>query len=639
MERHITDCLKEINMTNKVALCITITRPKLFKELLESIKKQSFRDFKIYGVTNVSPVGKAKNDVIKQALDAGHELIQIIDDDDILHVDFLKRQVEEIKDNDFISTWGRTFGGNSGTIEYDVPTLYEEMEYNHLHGWMMFKREVLLHENYDPKLASGNDWDLYIRMLKVGYKGKILHEYLYYYRIHDKSITQTDPKSYPQLKEEILTKNGKRKFRFHLLGLAHLPSSKKYMSCAFTQKNRKLAKMLVDLGHEVFFYGAEGSDVEEYCNSPLLHFVQTHTLADIAKDYGEGNNLFEIGYDWTVQDFRHDFNGTKKASTLKFYASCIDHINKVKRLDDFLLVTQGKYHKPIADGVKLFTNCESGIGYRGSISQHISYGNWYRCFESPYIQNFTYGSEKPFVSVDGSYYDRIIPNYFNLNDIMFKGAKKDYYLFIGRIIKRKGIITAYMACRALGKKLIIAGQGAYIDERGYLVDNDPREFEIPPDADWEYVGYADVEKRKELMANAIATFTPTEYLECFGGTHIESMLSGTPPITTDFGVFPYTIPDLLDGSQELRDPTNNKIIEDADKFILGYRCNTLQDFVNAAKKAAKLTAEQRKGLSDYAKMMWSMDSVALKYEKWFNDLYNVYESAVDPSKKGWKRVK
>lgn len=619
MERLIMEYLKATNMVSKVALCVTITRPNLFLELFHSILQQSFKDYKIYWVNNISPVGKAKNEVIKKALDAGHELIQIIDDDDILHVDFLKRQVEEIKDNDFISTWGRTFGGNSGTIEYNIPTLKEETDYNHLHGWMMFKREVLLHENYDPKLSSGDDWDLYIRMLKAGYKGKIIPEYLYYYRIHDKSITKTDSKSYPELKNEILTKNGKRKFRFHLLGLAHLPSSKTYMSCAFTQKNRKLAKMLVNLGHEVFFYGAEGSDVEEYCNSPLLHFIQTHTLLDIAKDYGDGNNLFEIGYDWTTQDFRHDFNSNKKPSTIKFYSACIENINKVKKSDDFLLVTQGKYHKPIADGVKLFNVCESGIGYRGSVSQDIPYGNWYRSFESPYIQNFTYGSEKPFASVNGSYYDRVIPNYFDLNDVTFKKEKKDYYLFIGRIIKRKGILTAYLACKALGKKLIIAGQGAYIDKRGYLVDNDPQEFEIPPDSDWEYVGYADVEKRKELMANAIAVFTPTEYLECFAGTHVEAMLSGTPPITTDFGVYPYTIPDGLNG-------------------LIGFRCNTLQDFVDAAKKAEKMDKNTRASIATYAYQMFAMENVAIKYEKWFNDIYNVYESAVNPLKKGWKRI-
>lgn len=400
-------------------------------------------------------------------------------------------------------------------------------------------------------------------------------------------------------------------YRFHLLSLAHLPQSKTYMSCAFTQKNRKLAKMLTDLGHTVFFYGSEGSDVLDYAGhgKGQLIFVQTHTLDDIRKDYGDGDNRFEIGYNWTTQDFRHDFNADKKPSTQKFAHTAIEAINKLKKDDDFLLCTQGNYHKPIADEVKLFLTCESGIGYRGSCS------SMWRSFESPYIQNFTYGSEHPLASINGSYYDRVIPNYFDINDVTYKKDKGDYYLFIGRIIKRKGILTAYETCKAIGKKLIIAGQGAYIDKRGYLVDNDPREFEIPPDSDWEYIGYADVEKRKELMANAIATFTPTEYLECFAGTHVESMLSGTPPITTNFGVFPYTIPDHLNGK-------------------VGFRCDTLQDFVEATKMAQSVNHAFVRQYSE----RFLMGNVVKEYQKWFSDLYAVYESSIDNSKKGWSRV-
>ena len=86
------------------------------------------------------------------------------------------------------------------------------------------------------------------------------------------------------------------KYTFHLLGLGHLPQSRHYMSCAYTQKNIKLSKMLLNLGHEVIFYGAEGSDVE--CSK----FVQTHTLKDICEDYGDGDNRFEIGYIGKILD-------------------------------------------------------------------------------------------------------------------------------------------------------------------------------------------------------------------------------------------------------------------------------------------------------------------------------------------------
>ena len=386
--------------------------------------------------------------------------------------------------------------------------------------------------------------------------------------------------------------------RFHLLGLAHLPCSKAYMSCAFTQKNHKLSRMLLSLGHEVFYYGAESSDL------PCTEFIQTHSLRDIRKDYGDGDNRFDIGYNWHRADFRHDFNEIRKPSTIKFYKKCVSEIQKRKKPDDFLLLSQGFYHKPIADEIKLFLTCEPGIGYRGSYAR-------FRAFESSYIQNFAYGSENPRQCINGKYYDRVIPNYFDPSDILYSADKQDYYLFIGRIIRRKGLNTAVKACNALGRKLIIAGQSASIDSRGYLISSTDPGFNIAPGT-WEYIGFADIEKRKELMAHALATFTPTEYLECFAGVHIESMLSGTPVITTNFGVFPETIPDNLNGK-------------------VGFRCNTLQDFIDAAQKVIYCDHYEIRKYAD----RFLMQNIALEFDRWFRDLYQLYLSAKDSKIKGW----
>lgn len=391
-----------------------------------------------------------------------------------------------------------------------------------------------------------------------------------------------------------------KKFRFHMLGLVHLPASKEYLSCAFTQKNIKLSKMLTDMGHEVIYYGAEGSN-----GITASKIVKTHTLADIRRDYGTGDNRFELGYDWRNTDFKHDFNTEKKSSTLKYYVNATEHINKIKRPDDFLLCTQGYYFKPIADAVKLFLTCESGIGYRGSVK------GWWRAFESSYIQNYTYGHEGQLACINGSYYDRVIPNYFDPADIKYSEKKGDYFLFIGRIIKRKGILTAYLTSKAVGSKLIIAGQGGRIHPDGSLSDSDPTEFTIPHDSDWEYIGFADLKLRKSLMAHAKAVFVPTEYLEIFGGVHIEAMLSGTPVITTDFGVFPQTV----------RNGVN------------GFRCNTLQDFVNAANYVDFLSPEViRKSAEQYL-----TSRVSIQYQKWFSDLYQVYLST-DGKTKGWSYI-
>jgi glycosyltransferase involved in cell wall biosynthesis len=164
------------------------------------------------------------------------------------------------------------------------------------------------------------------------------------------------------------------------------------------------------------------------------------------------------------------------------------------------------------------------------------------------------------------------------------------------MIGRKGVHTAIKTCRAIGAKLKLAGQNSL------KISYDKAEF----------LGYVDVEQRKPLMAKAKAVFVPSIYLEPFAGTHIEAMLSGTPVITTNFGVFPSTF-------------THG---------VHGFKCNTLQDFVDAAKKVGELDP---KAIRKFAER-YLMDNVKLEFEKWFQDLYNLYESARDPKVKGWHRI-
>jgi len=391
----------------------------------------------------------------------------------------------------------------------------------------------------------------------------------------------------------------KRKFRFHIPAYVHLPCSREYMGCAFTQKVYKLAQMLLSLGHEVFIYGAEDSDV------PCTEFIQTHTLQDIREEWGEGDNRFDIGYDWKNKGFKHDFNTGRTVTTVKFYKNCIEEINKRKRADDFLLIMQGIYHRPIDQGVKLFLTCEPGIGYRGS------YGK-YRAFESSYIQNFTYGSQNPFKSINGNFYDRVIPNYFDLNDFEFSAEKDNYFLFIGRLVTRKGLRIAHLVSEELKIPLKVAGQGMRhwdIEKKKLITEEITIQGEY---VDW--VGYVSVEERKKLMARAKAVFIPTLYLEAFGGVNVEAQLSGTPVITTNFGCFPETI-------------ENGKT---------GFLCNTLDDFVKAARKVDELDPNY---IREQAIRKYSMSNVQWQFQKWFEDLYDVWESVENPNKKGWHRIK
>jgi glycosyltransferase involved in cell wall biosynthesis len=101
------------------------------------------------------------------------------------------------------------------------------------------------------------------------------------------------------------------------------------------------------------------------------------------------------------------------------------------------------------------------------------------------------------------------------------------------------------------------------------------------------------------MGGAIATFTPTLYVEPFGTVAIEAMACGSPVISTDWGAFTETV---IDG-------------------VTGFRCHTLQEFVDAAENVKTL---DRKAISEYAKERYGLDTVALMYDKYFNRLLSLW---------------
>lgn len=134
-------------------------------------------------------------------------------------------------------------------------------------------------------------------------------------------------------------------------------------------------------------------------------------------------------------------------------------------------------------------------------------------------------------------------------------------------------------------------------------------FESP---NCEFVGYVEPKQRNEFMRNAKAVFVPTLYLEAFGGVNVEAQLCGTPVITTDFGVFPETV---ING-------------------VTGFRCSTLNDFVEAARNVSSLDPYViRKHAERYL-----MENVKWEFQKWFDDCHQLFLSTQDSSIKGWHYI-
>lgn len=258
----------------------------------------------------------------------------------------------------------------------------------------------------------------------------------------------------------------------------------------------------------------------------------------------------------------------------KFNKNAIEGIRKRAEPQDIICVIGGLAHKEIADAFPNMLTVEFGIGYGGVFAP-------YKVFESYAWMHTVYGSaNRNPNAIDGKFFDAVIPAYIDMAQFPFVEEPEDYYLYMGRLTERKGYQIAVDVCKHLGVPLKLAGQGE-------------------PPSYGEYVGVVGSEERAKLFGNAIASFAPTIYIEPFGTVVIESHACGTPTLTTDWGAFTETV---ING-------------------VNGYRCRTLAEFIEGAKRAKDL---DRKKIRETSINKYSLEAVGLQYDRYFRRLLTLW---------------
>ena len=322
------------------------------------------------------------------------------------------------------------------------------------------------------------------------------------------------------------------KHNFHVVGLPNTVTSDHFSGCAYTKHIKLFCEGMHKLGHNVYHYGNYGSELD--CTENIIVTNKNYIDENINgyKDKEYHHNLYDSMY-------------LSPKADKTFNSSAGSRIRLKAIPKDFVILTAGSHIYGILTQIEdlldmpLFA-VESSVGYIGSwqapykVFESDSIRSWNRAQWNEYWNQHCNEKEIPVWAINEGvpqFTDDIINTFIDPTQFRYNAKKEDYFLYLGRVVPSKGVDMAVNVCERIGAKLVIAGPGDVKDGIGR---------DTIPDF-VEYVGFADIQKRKELMANARGAFCLTYYNEHGGNIVHEYGLSGTPVIATNWGCFTHSV--------------------------------------------------------------------------------------------------
>lgn len=394
----------------------------------------------------------------------------------------------------------------------------------------------------------------------------------------NENILKAKPKPKLRIRERLI------QLRIHVLGVAYGRSSKDMLSSPFVQRTVKLPEMFSKLGHIVFHYGHECSEVNCY-----EHITVTND--EVLKRAYPNHDMRTPPKNARPDDIAFRY----------FHANAERELRKRVQPDDIVLSLFGWGDKPLCDRIRDLP-ChivEASIGYPDSF-------NDYRVFQSPSKMHFERGRASAVVKMRHKYPDSepaknyrtwetltenvpdikstVIPPMYDPRDIEYSPNHKGYMLLIGRVDPCKGLDIAIKLAEYTGDQLIVAGPG------------DINSANVPIPKNVEYVGVLDLKGRSDAYRDARVVVLPSRFLEPGMNTHIEANGAGKPIIVPDHGI---TMDYVIQGFN-------------------GFKCqpDDFADFVEAYENIEIIKPENCR---DYA-MNFSLDRISLMYHEYFHKI-------------------
>lgn len=218
--------------------------------------------------------------------------------------------------------------------------------------------------------------------------------------------------------------------------------------------------------------------------------------------------------------------------------------------------------------------------------QHIEY---YRSHGSLYRHMMIFISENQRSRVSFFPNARVIYNAIPIGQFPAEDKKEDYLLFLGRIMREKGILEAIEVAKKTRIPLVIAAKVDRADEEFYngeikqLIDG----------ASIRYVGEVDFSAKVDYLKKARCLLFPISWEEPFGLVMIEALACGTPVIAFRRG----SVPEIIQHG------------------VNGYIVDTVDDMAKAVHDASKISS---RACRESVEARFTIDRLVDEYESLFN---------------------